>query len=243
MLLRIVETDEYGSRVYVEDRVNGTVPVSSLEDDECWSIRDPPAGVLFLGLGHRKVFNGTPYIVSSKALSFLPNPDDGFGAVVVMSFIHPSTKVEYYILTSDRKPYWMNCGGRGEAGETPKETVVREVTQQLSVDLSTNHLDLVDEVQMEYHTVLVDTYWTGTMFVFYTFVAFSQVEHLFRTPIDPSLDYLVFEGGEGGEGGKRILLVRGDCLDTVPSQISGKTFSGYHRKVLDDIERGASFVL
>jgi 8-oxo-dGTP pyrophosphatase MutT (NUDIX family) len=240
-MLRIVRTNEYGSHQYVEDAVNGTVPLHTLGSDDYWSIRDPSPELVAAKIGFHRAFNGCFFVLSQKALTVSPRAES-FGAVVALSFLHPDTKVEYYLLTSDIKSYWMNCGGGSEAGETAEETAVREVQEELHIDLSHNHLDFVKEVDVKYHNALVDMDWCGTTFMFYSIVSFSQVQHLFHEQaLDPYADFIVVDALPSLDETERILCVRGDRLEDVPLIIEGKTFSGDHRDVLREIERGACF--
>lgn len=233
-MLSINATNKYGSHQYIED-TTGTVNITSLDNNDYWSIKNPSEDIQSLGIGKLRKYNDTNYLLSDKAYNYMYEHTESYGATCALSFQDPTTDKEYFLIVGDDKRYLMNCGGGFKLGETSEDTVVREVWEELKINMTPYDLKPVSKVTTGFRDVLVDADFVCTTRCFYARPDYYSLSHLITSSIDPDSAYTVFKAEDckySLDETQIIVVIDRERLEEVPFVIEGKSFDGHHRKIL-----------
>jgi len=233
-------TNKFGDIQYIETELQteSSVNVKDLDWNKFWTIKNPSQNlkqVLFEA--NRRKYGENEYIMSIDAFNKIPSFGSGSGAVCVLSFDHEETGDKWFILTADNKPYFMNSGGQGEPNESFDDCVVREVMEELKLELKETPPTLFAEFGFKYSNPLVDSSWETKTYCYHQHVNQSDIQHLILERLDPELSHKVFFTKDYSfslDETKMVLFVNWKKINEIPVKIENKSFDGHHKKVIFD---------
>lgn len=232
--LKIIGKNEYGDYIYSEDP-KGTIHISDLDVNKVWTILNPSSAIknIFPNNVVRQYGNNT-VLMSEYAAEKITPADEGNGAVVVIR-----TTIEdknYFVIVGDNKKYLMNCGGALDQGETYEAGAIREVYEELKIDISSHVLDQIAEWSLMYKNKLVGDYsWKKTTKCFLVDVEYEDMCHLI--PYDDELEKInIYEFNDYNydfylSETEYVLIIRDECVGE-NIETSGKKLNGHHQKIL-----------
>lgn len=165
--------------------------IESLEPQDFWSIRlnDSVVSVSisqildknFPGWSLYTCSNGS-FILSPKATTVIKPEGCGLGVAIIIIFESPTGK-RYNLLMADNKTYIQNIQGGLELGEDHIVGIKREVMEEAYIDLSESTLVKVASYSFFNRNELIDCGWSYTTTVYFAYLSWEKVKHLFPNGI------------------------------------------------------------
>lgn len=178
--------NKYGDIQYIETDRAPRTPLA-LSPKNCWTVKDPSeACTNWLVEEHgciERYYSGQRFLMSPKAAEVV-QPEGTGGSACIIEFTQNNQ--EFYLMTIDNKAYAQNCQGGSNPGEQPNETIIREVREELAVEVKPEELIEVGEWSFLSSNPLVDGKWPSRTVIFYAHLPFTSVAHLFPHPLSTS---------------------------------------------------------
>lgn len=227
MKFSVVATNQYGNCCYTPD-IKGTITLDEISEQDFYTIKNPDD--LTIDGAIKRRYNGVEYLLSAKASSVIGEDGSGGGALVAVKF------GDYYVLVADNKFYWMPCGGGMEDGETPKQTALRELNEELRITgITENQLQLMGTMAYQFKNSLVeDASWAKITYMYYLELDFDKGKHLI--PNGKELDNInIFSAAEYDfelDEQEMVMIIKSGHISEVETTVNGKSFDGHHRKTM-----------
>ncbi len=230
-MLKVVEINQYGNFGYAV-HPDGKICAMDLDPKAVWTIREPDESWSFPH-GEIRTYDNVRYLLSPRASQVLPQDKPPDAAVTVISV--EINGEAYFLLTGDNKPFLMNCGGASDPGESFRQAAVREVNEELGIQLNKRQLQTIAKWTHEYENALIGPVaWTAMTVAFHVQLQQDQVQHLI--PVDHVWANInVFRPGIFSET-ELVVFIRKGVLGVSPNRIQGKKFDAHHRRILYVLE-------
>jgi len=192
-LLYIYQINKFGDKIYIESsslpnskvKKTSLVPMEPPKDEEYWSIIHPSEKMINLYPNCEvRTYNGTRYLLSTKASENLTRSTNSIGACGVLSFVYNCKR--YFILTIDNKPYLQSPQGAGKDNELPIDCLKRELYEELKVQVSNDQCKEIGYWRFSFHNELVGSTFQTKTHLYFVDVRFEQIEHLISDRIKSS---------------------------------------------------------
>lgn len=230
-MLKVVAENQFGNKVYEQDS-NGDHNYYDLPHDQFWSVLDPSQEML--NRFEYRQYGDTKVILSRKAAENIATYGNGGGSICVLWFKHNDTR--YSIIVGDNKKYLMNPGGGKNDGECFERCAVREVKEELNIDISEADLVPLAEWTFSFKNDMIGSCsWIMKTTCFSIEVGAQQVSHLFNvdelSPVNVFDDLKKHNLSET----EMILVISDEGINVVEEFVNGKRFSGHHKKLICDL--------
>ncbi len=229
-MLSITATNVYGQHRYAES-CDGELHYSNLNFiDDFWTVETPSDELQKLYPENVKTIGNDVYLMSNKAMDNIPSKSIN-GALTCISTEVNGQK--YYVLVKDNKKYYMNAGGLSDHEEVPLETAVRELKEELFINVDEKSMTPICEFSYNYTNALIgETTFVNNTYVFHIKVPFEEFEHLkisddFQKVLP---EYYVAKAPSYLNETQLILFVK--ASEYVPEQIDGFRYAGHHRGIV-----------
>jgi 8-oxo-dGTP pyrophosphatase MutT (NUDIX family) len=238
-MLSIWKTNKFGDNCYIPSIGNSDIPLPI--DEGFWTIKNPTTDIIeHYSHNNIREYNGNHYLLSSKANSVLSPHKDTFGSASVLCFEYKSKK--YFVLTVDNKKYLQNPQGGGNIGEEPCDAIIREVKEELNVEIMKEQCKEIGGWKFKNYNELVETEFLSTTHLFFIEVSFEQVKHLIQHELMPnelnifSVEKYDFKLDET----EYVIMISEDYLVQAPEKITLvkkegtvlHSFEGHHREAI-----------
>jgi len=235
-MLSIFKTNQFGQNCYIPSG-DVALPV----DEDFWTIKNPtPEIVEHYPSNCVREYNGTQYLLSSKASAFLSPYKDTVGSAGILCFEHNDK--QYFILMVDNKKYLQNSQGTSIIGETPIDLITRIVKEELNIKVEKEQCKERGGWKFKNYNELVETEFLQTTFLFYINVSFEQVKHLIQHElVSNNLNIFPVEKYDFKLNDTQyVIMISENYLTDAPENINLEkkeglilhSFQGHHREVL-----------
>ncbi len=229
--LAVYSVNTYGNVCYIESP-HGTF-MDLKADQGLWTIINPSDACIsyYVSLTYRR-YGKNNFLMSTPAAQKIPKAGMHHGEITVIEY------EDNFLLVGDVKPYLMPCGGSKEDSDyqTPGSCAVRELKEELGIDVSLNLLKPIGRFETLWANVLVGDYESRSRTdVFYLRAPLGSLAHLIIRPLQ-SNQPTIFEAKEYpfhlDETEVVVFLPRG-LVELALERVAGRKLSGTpHYEVL-----------
>lgn len=180
IMLAIYKQNAYDDKSYIEYS-NGTIDTTDLSPNDFWTIINPSSACVqtlqqrIPKCNIRKYADCT-FLMSPKAYDKIPPYKTGNGSACVISFMY--NDIKWYLMVSDNKPYIQNCGGMGKPHETPKDTMIRELEEELQLHITPDRINYLGQWSYMYSNDLISIGWEMKTTLFELKLRLTDLYHL-----------------------------------------------------------------
>lgn len=186
LCLRVFSKNKFGDICYEENDTGTMIKLDILINTFC-TIKEPSENIRGLlntidGSDIRE-YGGVSFWLSPLSVPIIPIEGDVEGAAVLLIVVHESQK--YVICVSDNKPYVQLPQGKRENTDSSLiETIIREVKEELNVDLSESIIEQIGKWSYSYTNTIVHTSnWKWRTVLFASVINYDVISHLFPNGI------------------------------------------------------------
>ena len=225
-MLSIIRTNKFGNHTYAVG--TGDVAIADLDENVVWAVESPPVELVSQYPAEQvREYNGVQFILSKKALTCLPQTT--FGSVCILTFEFESK--QYFLFVTDNKPYVQNVCGSGEPGEMPKQCMVRELKEEIGIDVDPAELTPVGHWTFTNTNALVNYTAHTTSHVFVMNVDFHRIAHLITGSLS-NTEPVEFTCENDEIKSVIVIPERWFNSENLPDRLFGKTFGGHHHEAV-----------
>lgn len=241
-MFSINNKNTFGDIQYIED-ANGQLTYPT--DATVWTIKNPSNECIewyhanFPTIVVRTYQDNT-YIMSQSASEKIKEYGFGQGEACIIKFYHMGNP--YFLFTIDNKPYLQNVqGGRDTTDAINGDCVIREIKEEVGIDISKSDITRIGEWSFLTKNNLVDSSWPASTTLFYSCVDFSKVAHLFAN-VTPNTDEPTIIDASSYtfklDETRFVVCIPEKIIEHMPDMIvadKSYRFSGHHRECIHRI--------
>lgn len=232
--LNIVGQNKFGDRIYEQTDKQTDISFNELNPNEIWSIKNP-INIPDNELGENRQYDNDLYFLSKKALSVIPKYGEGGGSICLLTF--ETDGKTFVIIVNDNKPYIMNCGGGKNDSESFEDCAIRELHEELDININKEQLMPYAEWSYTYTNSLIrNCYWIVKTICYTVKLNYKQVKHLIldENKLCPINIYDVKDYSFSLDELKYVIIIDKTKLEEF-NGLEGKKFDGHHKKMLLDL--------
>lgn len=234
-MLSVKCQNKFGNLCYIENP-DGDIKYSDLQSNVIWTIENPSSELLEMVESEEHIietYNGVTYLTTKFAKSKFPTTSNGSACVIRL---RDDTGKMWFMLVSDNKHYIQNCcGGSLSESESPSNTMIRELQEELNICVSSDRLKIIGSWGFMNVNPVINLNKENITTLFMIDLNMNDISHLCTTMHEE--DYFVINANDLEcklDEVEHIYFVSQDFMKKLdlPEKINNKLFKGHHIDIL-----------